>query len=113
MMPTAIEEIASVTDDVKRARLQMLSDIVNELDDIASKHRGIQPPRGRKGAEGLMDGIQAAIADEFIKGVITAAELVVRKFRAEADAVPEPAPAPAGEPNGETRRDQVEQLPEL
>ncbi len=114
MMPTANEEIAQIKDPIARARCQAFREVVDELDKLMSEQRAVvQLPyvRGRdKRAETLLGDLQAACAEERLKGLIAAAEAAMVKYRNEFNAA---IAQQNGETNGQARRDQVEQLPEL
>lgn len=116
MIPTANDELALIKDPVARARCEALREVVDELDALISKQRVVaQLPyvRGRASrGETLLGDLQAACAEEKLKGLIEAAELAMTKYTRAVEAARAQIPT-NGESNAQAGRHQVEQLPDV
>lgn len=114
MIPTANDELALIHDPIARARCEALREVVDKLDTLISEQRSVaQLPyvRGRAPrAETLLGDLQAACAEEKLKGLIEAAEAAMTMYRREVEAA---RAQPNGESHAQAGRHQMEQLPEL
>lgn len=114
MIPTANDELALIRDASARARCQAFREVVDKLDTLIAEQRSVAAlpyVRGRAPrAETLLGDLQAACAEEKLKGLIAAAEAAMTMYQREVE-------ASRAQPNGESHvqagRHQVEQLPEL
>ena len=90
MIPTANDELAQIKDPIARARCEAFREVVDDLDALISAQRSVvQLPyvRGRAPrAETLLGDLQAACAEERLKGLIAAAEAAMSKYRRAVDA---------------------------
>ncbi len=112
MIPTASDELALIHDPIARARCQALRDVVEKLDTLIAEQRSVaQLPyvrSSRPRAETLLGDLQAACAEEKLKGLIEAAEAAMAMYRREVDAA---RLTMNGASDDGVKRDQVEQLP--
>jgi len=116
MIPTANDELALIHDPIARARCEALREVVERLDGLISEQRGrAQPPvrSARPRAEALLGDLQAACAEEKLKGLIEAAEAAMTMYRREVDAARglHPTASANGESSDRPQGHQVEQLP--
>lgn len=106
------DAIQSVKDPMVRARLEALRDVIDTLDAAASSKR-TEPATSWQGGHRdslarAMGVIGSVLQDEAVKGFVSAAELVVERFKAEFAAA-EAAQNKEIE-NGDGRADSLERL---
>lgn len=111
MIPTANDELALIHDPIARARCEALREVVDKLDALIAEQRSVaQLPyvrSSRPRAETLLGDLQAACAEEKLKGLIQAAEAAMNLYRVAVDA----ARLNNGASNDRPQEHQVEQLP--
>lgn len=111
MIPTADDELALIADPVARARCGALREVVERLDALIADQRNVAAlpyvRSARPRAETLLGDLQAACAEEKLKGLIEAAEVAMSLYRAAVEA----ARPSNGASNDRRQEHQVEQLP--
>jgi len=114
MIPTANDELNLIGDPVARARCEALRDVVETLDKLISDQRTVaQLPyvrSARPRAETLLGDLQAACAEEKLKGLIEAAEAAMTMYRR---AVDDARGINNGASDDGAERDRLEQLPAI
>jgi hypothetical protein len=114
MIPSASDELSLVNNPEARARCQAFREVVEKLDKLIAEQRNVaQLPyvrSSRPRAETLLGDLQAACAEEKLKGLIEAAEAAMSMYRAAVDEARGETQANGAE-HDQARRDQVEQLP--
>lgn len=116
MIPTANDELALIKDPIARARCEAFREVVDELDALIASQRSVAAlpyVRGRgPRAETLLGDLQAACAEERLKGLIEASEAAVTKYRREVEAARAQIQT-NGAADEQSGRHQVEQLPAI
>ena len=116
MIPTANDELALIKDPIARARCEAFREMVDDLDALIAQQRTVvQLPyvRGRASrGETLLGDLQAACAEEHLKGLIAAAEAAMTKYTRAVEAARAQNPT-NGESHAQAGRHQVEQLPDV
>lgn len=90
MIPTANDELALIHNPVARARCEALREVVERLDVLIAAQRDVAAlpyvRSARPRAETLLGDLQAACAEEKLKGLIEAAETAMTMYRRAVDA---------------------------